>query len=239
MEWLDSSQLDHCPRATAPATDVGKSGRLVSVTNSSKTHPGPGHGGVREGAGRKAAYGEATTTLRVPVSAKGQVVDFLQRLKESRAAARDDALIADFRYPDPEPPGLELPVGLSRVSAGFPSPAEDYEDRRLDINQYLVARPSSTFFFEVKGVSMREFGILDGDLLVCDRSLQARHGDLVVAFVNGERLVKQLFSRAGRVRLVAGNPDYPPLEILEGMEFEIWGVVIGRFGRVDTLKKGP
>lgn len=139
--------------------------------------------------------------------------------------------------PEQSPLQLQLPVGLSSVSAGFPSPAEDYADRRLDINQFLVARPSSTFYFLVKGDSMLDFGIVDGDYLVCDRSVNAKHGDLVVAFVGGERLVKQLYQKRGKVRLVAGNVDYPTIDVVEGMEFEIWGVVTGRFGKVEALKR--
>lgn len=140
-------------------------------------------------------------------------------------------------FPEPAAERLELPVGVSSVSAGFPSPAEDFADRRLDINQFLVSRPSSTFYFLVKGDSMVDYGIVDGDYLVCDRSVNAKHEDLVVAFVGGERLVKQLYQKRGKVRLVAGNAAYPAIDVSEGMELEIWGVVVGRFGRVDALKR--
>ena len=128
-------------------------------------------------------------------------------------------------------PRLELPLGAVKVSAGFPSPAADYEDRRLDINEYLVRNPVSTFFFAVEGDSMEGAEIFDGDILVVDKSVRPRHGHIVVAFVDGERLVKRLFRRAGRVALVAENPDYPTLDIQEGQELEVWGVVIGKFKR--------
>lgn len=118
-----------------------------------------------------------------------------------------------------------------KVSAGFPSPAADHEERRLDINEYLVRNPISTFFFPVRGDSMEGGQIFDGDVLVVDRSVKASHGSVVVAFVDGERLVKRLWNRGGRVALVAENPAYPPLEIREGSELVVWGVVIGKFRR--------
>ena len=118
-----------------------------------------------------------------------------------------------------------------KVSAGFPSPAADHEERRLDINEYLVRNPISTFFFPVQGDSMEGGQIFDGDVLVVDRSVKASHGSVVVAFVDGERLVNRLWNRGGRVALVAENPAYPPLEIREGSELVVWGVVIGKFRR--------
>lgn len=125
-----------------------------------------------------------------------------------------------------------LPLGLTPVSAGFPSPAEDYADKRLDLNQYLVRNPVSTFFFQVRGDSMQDAQIFDGDILVVDRSIEACHGHIVVAFVNGERLVKRLYRRGGRVALLAENKAYPPLVLTEGAEMEIWGVVIGLAKRI-------
>ncbi|MCC5611144.1 S24 family peptidase [Nostoc sp. CHAB 5834] len=139
--------------------------------------------------------------------------------------------------PDLNAPPLLRPLGLVKVSAGFPSPAEDYEDRSLDINQYLIDKPASTFFFQVKGDSMDSFGIHDGDFLVCDKSIDPKNGDVVVAFLNGERLVKQLQMRADRVRLIAGNPEYPPLVITPESQFEVWGVVVGRFGRLQKARR--
>lgn len=128
-------------------------------------------------------------------------------------------------------PRLALPLDTVKVSAGFPSPAADYEESRLDINEYLVRNPVSTFFFPVQGDSMDGAEIHDGDILVVDKSVRARHGHIVIAFIDGQRLVKRLHSRAGRVALVAENPNYPALEVKEGMELLIWGVVIGKFKR--------
>jgi len=133
--------------------------------------------------------------------------------------------------PLPGAPKLELPLDQVRVSAGFPSPAADYEDKRLDINEYLVRNPVSTFFFSVEGDSMEGAEIFDGDILVVDKSIRPRHGHIVIAFVDGQRLVKRLYRRAGRVALLAENPVYPSLEIQEGMELLVWGVVTGKFKR--------
>ena len=127
--------------------------------------------------------------------------------------------------------GYIIPLGAAKVSAGFPSPAADYEDKRLDINEYLVRNPVSTFFFSVEGDSMQGAEIFDGDILVVDKSIRPRHGLIVIAFVDGQRLVKRLYQRAGRVALLAENPAYPPLEIRDGMELLIWGVVTGKFKR--------
>ena len=129
-------------------------------------------------------------------------------------------------------PSMFITIGATPVSAGFPSPAEDYAQKRLDINEYLVRNPISTFFFTVKGDSMQEADIFDGDILVVDRSIEAAHGHIVVAFVNGERLVKRLSTRDGSLMLLAGNPKYPPLTLKEGNDLEVWGVVIGKFKRL-------
>jgi len=133
--------------------------------------------------------------------------------------------------PLPDAPHLPLPWDQVRISAGFPSPAADYEDRRLDINEYLVRNPVSTFFFSVEGDSMQGAEIFDGDILVVDKSIRPRHGQIVVAFVDGQRLVKRLYRRNGRVALLAENPLYPPLEIREDQELLVWGVVVGKFKR--------
>lgn len=131
-----------------------------------------------------------------------------------------------------DPARVFIPLGATKVSAGFPSPVADYEDKRLDINEYLIRNPVSTFFFPVKGDSMQGAEIFDGDILVVDRSIKAGHGDIVVAFIDGERLVKRLYHRDGRVALVAENPAYPTLHVQGEMELMIWGVVIGKFKRI-------
>ncbi|MCG3146447.1 MAG: Protein UmuD [Gammaproteobacteria bacterium] len=127
--------------------------------------------------------------------------------------------------PTPNPLRLERPLFLSRVPAGFPSPAEDYVEGSLDLNEHLIAHREATFFMRVQGHSMTGAGIQDGDLLVVDRSLEAGHGDIVVAVVDGELTVKRLWRRGGRVRLLAENPAYAPIDLKDGQELAVWGVV--------------
>lgn len=116
----------------------------------------------------------------------------------------------------------ELPVFLSRVPAGFPSPGDDFADGTLDLND-LVGHPSATFIVRVSGNSMISAGIDDGDLLVVDRSIEARHGYIVIAVAHGDMTVKRLERRGQQWWLVAGNQDYPAMPLPE--DGEIWGVV--------------
>lgn len=120
---------------------------------------------------------------------------------------------------------MRLPLFASRVPAGFPSPADDYVDQRLDLNTHLVEHPAATFFTRVSGHSMRGAGIHDGDLLIVDRALEAQDGRIVIAAVNGELTVKRLRLRKGGAWLVPEHPDYKPLKITEGLDCVIWGVV--------------
>jgi DNA polymerase V len=119
---------------------------------------------------------------------------------------------------------VALPLYTCPVSAGFPSPAEDYIEGKLDLNQYLIKNPVATFFVRVTGDSMVGAGIHSGDLLIVDCSLEPRDGRVVIAVVDGELLVKRIRIKRGRISLVAENPSYPPL-ILEEQSFEVWGVV--------------
>ncbi|WP_066161187.1 LexA family protein, partial [Hydrogenophaga pseudoflava] len=98
---------------------------------------------------------------------------------------------------------MMLPIAAGFIHAGFPSPAEDFEVNRLDIAQILIQHPQSTYFWRARGISMRDKGIDDGDLLVVDRALRPQHGHIVVASVDGEFTVKELFQRSGRMRLKA------------------------------------
>jgi len=119
---------------------------------------------------------------------------------------------------------LRRPLFLSGVSAGFPSPADDYLDRNLDLNEYLVKNPAATFFVRVAGDSMTGAGINDNDILVVDRSLDPCSGSVVIAVVNGELTVKRLLKNNNSCRLIAENPAYPDLEINGETPLEIWGV---------------
>jgi len=117
------------------------------------------------------------------------------------------------------------PLFTSGVSAGFPSPAEDHIDLKLDLNELLIQHPIATFFVRVAGESMKDAGINHGDVLVVDRSLEATSGKIVIAIVNGELTVKKFLQDNLSCRLIAANPDYPPVEITEDTDFSVWGVV--------------
>ena len=117
------------------------------------------------------------------------------------------------------------PLFLVPVSAGYPSPADDYLDGKLDLNTYLIKHPAATFFVRVVGDSMIEAGIHTGDLLIVDRALQPIENSVVIAVVNGELTVKRLCTRGGRLCLLPSNGQYLPLTIDETTEFAVWGVV--------------
>jgi DNA polymerase V len=139
--------------------------------------------------------------------------------------------------------GCELPLALVRVPAGFPSPAEDYLQERLDIGRYLVKRPKTTFFMRVEGDSMIEAGVNDGDLLVIDRAEPARDKSIVVARINEEFCCKRLRMIKGKVWLYPENPAYQPIEIAEGDDAEVWGVVMHSItevnnGRAKAIRPG-
>lgn len=120
---------------------------------------------------------------------------------------------------------LSIPFFLEHVSAGFPSPAEDYVEKTLDLNELCIKHPAATFFVRVKGESMIEAGIFPGDVLVVDRSLVASHGDIIIASLESEMTVKQLHLRPEPVRLLPRNAAYQPIMIEEGMTLEVFGVV--------------
>ena len=131
-----------------------------------------------------------------------------------------------IHLPVPTPPRLLIPLASSTVRAGFPSPATDYIEKLLDLNELLIKRKESTFFMRVGGVSMVEFGINDRDLVVVDRAAPHSNGSIVLARVDGELVLKKLFKRNGVVKLTAGNPANRDTEFTEdGAELEIWGVV--------------
>jgi DNA polymerase V len=183
------------------------------------------HGGSRPGAGRKVGsndYGEPTQPIRVPLSVLPTVQHLLTRLKaQRRMATYPDGVL----LPDLTAAKVELPLFAHRVPAGFPSPADDYIDQRLDLNDHLVNHPAATFFVRVQGHSMQGASINDGDLLIVDRAIDPVDGKVVIAAVNGELTVKRLMLRNGQAWLQPENPAYAPLEIIEGLDCVIWGVV--------------
>ncbi len=161
-------------------------------------------GGAREGAGRPAgqgAYGEATKPVRLPISMVDKVMQF----------------VANQCY--------QLPLYGSKVQAGFPSHADDHIENKLDLNEFLVRHPSATFLVRVTGNSMIDVGIQENDVLVVDKCLTPSDGKIVVAALDGQLTVKRLKLIKSKAYLISENKNYPPIEIKEGNQLHIWGVV--------------
>ena len=176
------------------------------------------HGGSRRGAGRKASFLEPTKPMRIPLSQIESVRAFLH-LQIFPEPCINPVPLAN----DPIP--CTFPVFASGVRAGFPSPADDHAEPGLDLNQ-LIENRASTFCAWAEGDSMQDLGILDGDLMVIDRSLTPRHDDVVVADLNGSFTVKRLIQKSSGSFLMPANPDYPPIPIKPEDEVRIWGVVV-------------
>jgi len=123
------------------------------------------------------------------------------------------------------PAPLSLPIYDCTISAGFPSPAQDWCDLTLDLNRLLVQNPAATFFIRAPDDSMNTMGIFDGDLLIVDRSLPIKHQPIVIASVNGDLTVKRLVLKNGKTLLKAENPFFMPIELTEEMDVSILGVV--------------
>ena len=114
---------------------------------------------------------------------------------------------------------------LDSVSAGFPSPASDYMERKLDLNEYLIKNQAATFIVKASGFSMSDAGICSGDLLIVDRSVTPKNENIVIASILGDLTVKKLIKKNKSIFLIAANEQYPSIEVKEEMECFIWGVV--------------
>lgn len=119
----------------------------------------------------------------------------------------------------------QLPLFLTKVSAGFPSPADDFIEKKLDINELLIKHPAATFLVRVSGTSMVNAGIKSNDILVVDRSLEVKNHNIVIAVIDGELTVKRFKKRNNKVYLLPANKDYNEIEIKQDQELIIWGVV--------------
>lgn len=191
-------------------------------------------GGTREGAGRRIGSGkfrEPTSVVRIPSSQEPVIKDFLAAYQKKRLNTDLDA-VTDFELPSLHHVQISLPLYSSKVSAGFPSPAEEHVEKRLDPNDFLIDQQDATFFVTIQGYSMMDVGLLPGDKAVVDRSKTPNIGDIVLAVINGEFTIKTLAKdKSGAPRLLPANKDFKPIEITEEMQFEIWGVVTGSFRR--------
>ncbi len=186
-----------------------------------------GRGGKRPGAGRPPGtgkYGEPTKAVRLPISVADRVVAWLDKQPKGRIRPPSHSEIEAMYKPNRQS-SPTVPLFLEAVAAGFPSPATDYVDEELDLNQYLIEHPDDTLFLRASGESMIGAGIYPGDLLIVDRAIAPRNNSVVVALVDGEFTVKRMQRQNDRVVLVPENPDYEPLEITEAMDFQVWGVV--------------
>ncbi len=126
---------------------------------------------------------------------------------------------------------ISIPIAL--LPAGFPSPAEDYIDRGLDLNELLIKHPSATYFVRVEGDSMINAGISQGDILIVDRAVEPKNNSIVIAVLNNEFTVKRVRFRKNKIQLIPENDNYSVIEIDENQDFEIWGTVINVIKRIE------
>jgi DNA polymerase V len=205
------------------------------------------HGGSRAGAGRKkgsGAYGEVTKVVRIPESKVAEVKQWLatqsathldESIEEASAAedvraqlqtlAKNSAQV--FLAPKPLSAYQEsgVPLYSHKVVAGFPSPADDYIEAHLNLNDKLIKNKEATFLLKVQGDSMKKIGIFDGDILVVDKSIKPTDGKIVIAALDGQLTVKRLSLKSTGTWLVPENDQYPPIPVKEGSDIVIWGVV--------------
>ena len=161
-------------------------------------------GGTRAGAGRpkgQGKFGEKTKPVRIPLSMVDNVLSFIKN---------ND---------------LSLPIYSNKVTAGFPSPADDHIEGKLDLNTHLIKHPSATFCVRVTGESMRNAGIFSGDVMVIDRALEPKNNSIVLAVLNGEFTVKRICKKGSELYLKPENKHFQSIQINEEMDFQVWGVV--------------
>ncbi|MCZ2222779.1 MAG: translesion error-prone DNA polymerase V autoproteolytic subunit [Chitinophagales bacterium] len=120
---------------------------------------------------------------------------------------------------------LELPFIDNGISAGFPSPALDFVDISIDLNRHLIKHPSATFYGRVKGVSLKNIGIDNGDLLIIDKSIEPTNGKIAVCFIDGEFTAKRIKITKNEIWLIPENENYQPIRVTEENNFLIWGIV--------------
>ncbi len=169
-------------------------------------------------------------TSNQPVTTKRRSPRPRQKTQRQQPPDRDTGtleLIPDHEARQLQKGQSTLPLFSNSVAAGFPSPADDHLEGRLDLNEHLIKHPTATFFLRVSGDSMIGAGIHDNDILVIDRSVEPHHGKIVIAVVDGEFTVKRLIRKNGRVLLMPENEAYAPIEITDEHDLLIWGVVTG------------
>ncbi|WP_127471048.1 LexA family protein [Thiomicrorhabdus aquaedulcis] len=206
------------------------------------------HGGSRSGAGRKKGsgrFGEATKVVRVPESKVAIIKSWLAAQTPALGVTLQSDLNASLTHQQGEwqdlakanaqvflapstlsaYQGQTVPLYSHKVVAGFPSPADDYVEAHLNLNDKLIKNKDATFLLKVQGDSMKKIGIFDGDILVVDKSLKPTDGKIVIAALDGELTVKRLSLKSTGTWLVPENDQYPPIPVKEGSDIVIWGVV--------------
>lgn len=192
-----------------------------------KNKPG---GGRKVGTGK---FGEPTTAIRIPTSQAPVIKDFIAAYTRKNIKSKLDA-VSEFTFPVIDATPIPLPLYSSKVSAGFPSPAEEHVEQRLDPSEFLIDQKDSTFFVTIQGQSMIDAGLLPGDKAVVDRSKTPVIGNIVMAMLDGDFTIKILSRhKSGAPLLLPANSTgaYSPIHITEEMNFQIWGVVTGSFRR--------
>jgi DNA polymerase V len=177
-------------------------------------------GGRRDRAGRKPLYDEPTKVIRIPESRVIEIKNYLTETPHKNQFHD----IASIQWVTPHS-RMQIPLASEKVAAGFPSPAQDYVDRMLDMNEHLIQNEVATFIVKVASLSMRDAGIGVDDELVVDRSLEAQHEDIVIALIDNEFTVKRLMIENGIRWLKAENPEYSDIHLKDGQEMILWGVV--------------
>ncbi len=213
------------------------------------------HGGARSGAGRpkgSGKYKEPTKAIRVPEGSVTYIKDFLKSYPDvsflaaayshgprdsfdNESNPRTNVGNATEAISASNVAKLQIPLISSLVAAGYPTAADEHVDDSIDLNDYMIRKPDSTYMVRVEGESMKNAGILPGDILVVDRALKAEHNKIVIAALDGELTVKRLYRRAGITKLMPENPSYPEIEVNSEAELVVWGVVIGSFRRFQTF----
>ena len=178
------------------------------------------HGGFRLGSGRKSGsgfFGEETKVIRVPAS---RIVEIKKYIKSRYQTSNTDTIMLAHSTPQKK----YLNLFDHKVPAGFPSPADDHIEKVLDLNEYLITKKETTFFVKIKGDSMIDASIHDGDIVIVDRSREAKIGDIILASIDGEFTIKILAKHLSQPRLLPANEKFQPIIVNKNMQFETFDV---------------
>ena len=183
--------------------------------------PNTGRGGARPGSGRRSgSKAPPSKVVRLPV-------DLAEAARQAAAARGGNASGIGAFLRGEARTDATAPLMSSTVACGFPSPAEDHLERPLDLNELHGIGTPSVFLVRVQGESMRDAGMLPGDVVIVDKSREVQSGNVVVACLNGDFTLKRFIRKRGRIVLHPENPAFPDIEVPEAADFQVWGVVTG------------